>query len=88
MSKEIKKFNSIEELNGFIGDGKIIYSLANSGSIWFVECETDTPSGGNTNCVDDFEALIKREFDLVISKLLSLVVRNQLPLNHPEICVL
>lgn len=61
MSKEIKKFSSIEELNGFIADGKIIYSLANSGNIWFVECETNAPNtSSNTNGIDEFETIIEK----------------------------
>lgn len=39
MSKETKKFNSLEELNKYLYTGKTVYSLANCGNIWFIEYE-------------------------------------------------
>ena len=40
MSKELKKFNSLEEMNNWLQDGVTIYSLGNAGDTWFVEYES------------------------------------------------
>ena len=37
MMKTSRKFNSLEEMNMFLQDGKTVYSIANCGSIWFIE---------------------------------------------------
>ena len=60
MSKELKKFNSLEELNGFIAEGKTLYSLANCGNIWFVEVETSVSSNTTNTVVDEFEDVIEK----------------------------
>ena len=56
MAKNIQKVNSIEELNGFLGNGRIVYSIANCGPIWFVEFE----DSAETNKTEDFESIVEK----------------------------
>ena len=37
MMRLTRKFNSLEEVNDFLQNGKTVYSLAKSGNIWFLE---------------------------------------------------
>jgi len=87
MSKEIKKFSSIEELNGFISDGKIIYSLANSGNIWFVECETNSINTRTTVSVpDEFEELIEKAIRLGYIEVSEFAGSKQFRVNYCKNC--
>lgn len=59
MSKELRKFNNLEELNGFISEGKILYSIASAGNIWFIEFDNSDISK-TENAEDKLLSCIER----------------------------
>ena len=60
MAKNILKVNSLEELNGFLNGGKVIYSIANAGNIWFIEYNDSDINTPNETKADDLESIIEK----------------------------
>ena len=79
--KETKKFKSIEEMNTFLANGVTIYSVANAGTIWFMEYESGAGTMRTTQ-----QTTSTRTVQDVIKEMLSInVIRTEKYIGYTEI---